>query len=309
MKLISVIVPVYNVEAYVSKCIQSLIDQTYKNIEIILINDGSTDESKNICSNFAEHFSNVNLFNTVNQGQSAARNIGLKHAKGEYIGFVDSDDYIEHDFYESLINAIESTDSSVASGLIVTDQINQNLTVINREEAITRIMGGDLGTVVWNKLFRADILKDVYFPIGQVHEEIEFNRNYLTRVAKLVVVPNVKYHYTSKRDGNTNSRFELSRLNVFDQINKFISDVSMEGQANAKRALIIFGAIQFLDMYKSAYRNSADKTIKLKIRRCFMYYFKHFDVLIIRKNPVFTLRCCRFLIAPDTYIRRQINGE
>ena len=110
MNTISIIVPVYNVEAYLEKCVESLIHQTYRSLQIILVNDGSTDNSLTIAEQLAAKDSRIELYSQPNQGLSAARNTGMQYAIGEYISFIDSDDYIALDFYESLINAIGDYD-------------------------------------------------------------------------------------------------------------------------------------------------------------------------------------------------------
>ena len=104
--LVSVIVPVYNVEKYLEKCVYSLLQQTYKNIEIILVNDGSTDESGKMCENLAQEDDRIKVFHKKNGGLSDARNYGVERATGEYIGFVDSDDYVHERMYEKLLSAI-----------------------------------------------------------------------------------------------------------------------------------------------------------------------------------------------------------
>lgn len=108
--LVSIIVPVYNVSAYLDKCVQSLVNQTYKNLEILLIDDGSTDTSGLICDSFAEQDSRVNVFHTKNQGQGTARNLGIKESRGDYIAFVDSDDYLGDTHFEKALKQIKKND-------------------------------------------------------------------------------------------------------------------------------------------------------------------------------------------------------
>ena len=112
--LISVIVPVFNVETYVSRCISSILNQTYKNLEILLIDDGSTDSSGKICDSFAEKDTRLNVIHCKNHGVAAARNRGIEISKGTYISFIDSDDFIELDFYEYLMNLVRTTNCDVA---------------------------------------------------------------------------------------------------------------------------------------------------------------------------------------------------
>ena len=112
--LITVIVPVYNVEKYLTRCVDSIINQTYKNLEIILVDDGSTDSSPAICDNYAKKDSRINVIHKQNNGASSARNAALDIASGDYIGFVDSDDYINRDMYASLFDSIVDSGSDMA---------------------------------------------------------------------------------------------------------------------------------------------------------------------------------------------------
>lgn len=111
---LSIIVPVYNVEKYLSKCLESLIHQTLQDIEIICVDDGSTDSSLEILKSFAKTDSRIKVFSQKNQGQSAARNLALKHAKGEYLGFVDSDDWVDLDYFEKLYRVAKSSNCDIA---------------------------------------------------------------------------------------------------------------------------------------------------------------------------------------------------
>ena len=114
MKKISIIVPIYNTEKYLQRCIESLINQTYQNLEIILVNDGSTDNSEKICAKYKKTDNRIKVFSKVNGGQSSARNLALENITGDYIGFVDSDDWIALDTYEYLMNIIEKNSADIA---------------------------------------------------------------------------------------------------------------------------------------------------------------------------------------------------
>ena len=114
-KKLSIIIPVFNVEEYLPKCIESVVNQTYDNLEILLINDGSTDNSGVICDNFAHKDERVKVVHKENGGLSAARNLGLSLATGHYIAFLDSDDYIDSEMYETLVDALENADADIAA--------------------------------------------------------------------------------------------------------------------------------------------------------------------------------------------------
>ena len=124
-KLVSIIIPVYNAEKYLQKCLDSVISQTYTNIEILLINDGSNDGSKQICEDYEKQDNRIKLFTCLNSGPAFARNLGLSKATGEYIMFVDSDDYVSHEIVEKLVMAIEKNDGDVAVSYVLQSQEKQ----------------------------------------------------------------------------------------------------------------------------------------------------------------------------------------
>ena len=145
--LISIIIPVYKVEKYLEKCIKSVLDQTYKNLQIILVDDGSPDNCGNICDNYAKIDNRIEVIHKANGGLSEARNVGLKVARGEYIGFVDSDDYVSNEMFENLYNTLISNDVDVS--------ICNFYTVINNKNIIKN---ADNGVEIYNKL---EILKEI----------------------------------------------------------------------------------------------------------------------------------------------------
>lgn len=185
--LISVIVPVYNVEDYLQPCVESIIHQTYKNIEIILIDDGSTDKSGEKCDQLAKTDERVRVYHKINGGLSSARNFGLEKAQGEFIGFVDSDDYIHPQMYEVLLKAFEESDVNV-SVCAYTEMIKENFEFdaivadnvkfhrIHREDAIRNylhLIDSDIGYSVWRKLYKADMWKNKRFTNGIIFEDAE----------------------------------------------------------------------------------------------------------------------------------------
>lgn len=298
---ISIIIPVYNVEHFLTRCVDSVVSQTYKDLDILLVDDGSTDNSKFICDEFAKRDSRIRVFHTPNQGQSAARNIGLDNVSGEFIGFVDADDSVAPDYFEKLLASLIHENASIACEC-PTNKTKKE--IITQERAIIRIMGGDLKTVVWNKLFRTTILRGIHFPEGQVHEEIEFNRLYLKRVSSCVVIGFKGYNYTKVREGNTKSRFESSRLITFDQVTAFVNDLDKTNLVDAQRAVIRFGLVHFREMYKMAKNNMQTKETLKIIHR---FYWRIFKKAVLKgafkkKKKRFILSSF-FLIMPDMYIK------
>lgn len=164
MKLVSVIVPIYKVERFISKCVKSIMQQRYKNLEIVLVDDGSPDSSGKIIDKFAQEDPRIIVIHKKNQGVSAARNTGLSNAHGEYIIFVDGDDYIDVDCVDRFVNLIEQTNTSVALSYAVLHDDekslnnNINISVISGDEATEQLYLNKTGVAVWNKIYKKSFL-------------------------------------------------------------------------------------------------------------------------------------------------------
>ena len=212
-ELISVIVPVYNVEKFLRYSLESVINQSYKNLEIIIVNDGSTDESKNICKEYEEKDKRVKLINQKNQGLSAARNAGLNIATGKYVGFIDSDDIISLKFYECLYKLLKETNSDVSecasvqisdedlfNGKTKFDDIdNMDFITTDSLGALNRINNEDTyiigkSVVVWNKLYKMELFKDIRFPVGKRYEDDLTTYKLFNKIHKLVSTEKVLYN-------------------------------------------------------------------------------------------------------------------
>lgn len=176
---LSVIVPVYNVEKYIRKCLDSLINQTLNNMEFIFVNDGSPDNSKKIIEEYQKKDSRIKLFNKENGGQASARNFGLKHAKGEYIAFLDSDDYVREDMYEILYNRAKKDDLDIVICnyfLVYSDKIVENHSNVTsaKEKYISPNEYITLSPSPWNKIIRHKYLdkQNFNFPEGIIYEDL-----------------------------------------------------------------------------------------------------------------------------------------
>ena len=212
MPKVSIIVPVYNEEEYVSTCLDSLINQTLDDIEIILIDDNSTDNSLNILLDYAKKYPNIKVYhNEKNIGQGASRNRGLSLATGEYIGFVDSDDYVSCTMYEDMYKSVLNNNYPelvTTEILFVKDDVYANrdleFLVIGKEKIINPIQ--DKSAVIFespavcNKIFRRDTLKGFYFVEDSLFEDIPFSYTKYMEASKVVTVPNINYFY--RRDIN-----------------------------------------------------------------------------------------------------------
>ena len=214
LPLISIIVPVYNVKNYLEKCLQSICGQTYKNLEIILIDDGSSDGSGELCDLFAQRDGRIKVIHQTNAGQSAARNRGLAVAQGEFLGFVDSDDWIEPDMYEFLYHLLKANgeneaDISICSHYIETvvktrvKHSSGQFSSFSREEAIrTLVEDKRIRNYMWDKLYKRQLFAGIYFPVNRVFEDIAVSYQIFYKTQKVVMQDCPKYHYL-KREGST----------------------------------------------------------------------------------------------------------
>ena len=205
--LISIIVPVYNVEKYISRCVESLIGQSYKNIEIILVDDGSTDESGMICEQYANKDNRIKVIHKKNGGLSDARNVAIPLSKGEYISFVDSDDWVSKFYIENLYNAITKNYSDIAMSWfenvfedrnIASKPVNilEKYQCMNVEMCLKKMLYQDnIETSAWGKLYKRQIIEKLRYPVGKLYEDIPVTYSAITLSSKIVVIKNIDYYY------------------------------------------------------------------------------------------------------------------
>ena len=224
--LISVIVPIYNVEPYLRKCLDSLISQTYKALQIILVNDGSPDNCGKICDEYSALDSRITVIHKANGGVSSARNTGLDAAKGAYIGWVDPDDWIEPDMFEYMLG--KATDYS--ADIVVCGRAEQypsrtvikgwaEETVYTHEQALEQLISDqELGSYLWDKLWKACLFDGIRFPVGRTFEDVSVMHILFSRADKTLCLPETKYHYLQRVDGIVGTQ------NLKARINRYIAD-------------------------------------------------------------------------------------
>lgn len=226
MELISVIVPIYNVEQYLEKCLNSIINQTYKALEIILIDDGSTDNSGKICDEFALRDDRIKVIHHENEGVASARNIGITNATGDFIMFVDSDDYIEPNTAEFLINQIHEFSADIATCGFKYADTNGNTwpqeDATIREGAVTRsefwnYFYTDIRVfyvTLWAKLSRRSLWKDLYFPDGKLHEDEFITHSLVANSSKIAISKKPLYYYVQREGSIMHTQFRTQNLDA-----------------------------------------------------------------------------------------------
>lgn len=224
--LISVIVPIYNVKEYLDRCVESIVNQTYKNIEIILVDDGSPDNCPQMCNEWAEKDTRINVIHKENGGLSDARNAGLKIATGEIVSFIDSDDWIELDMFEKMLNRMIEDDSDIVScgvkwveedGNVIRDVTVSNDEVLDMQSAMKELLNdGKLKQHVWNKIYKFDLIKDVPFEKGKYHEDVFWSYQIVGRAKKVSVVKESFYNYVQRSNSIMGEGFSAKRLDALD---------------------------------------------------------------------------------------------
>ena len=225
MPKVSVIVPVYNVEEYLPKCLESLVNQTLEDIEIIVVNDGATDGSPAIIDKYANQYSKIHAVTKVNGGLSDARNYGLKYATGEYIGYVDSDDFVELDMYEIMYQKAQQEKSDIVECNLRhtysdTEDIEVGAKIQDKKQMI---MVGR--SVVWNKIYRREWLlgTKVAFSKGLIYEDVEFFVKLVPYIGTYSYVDEASIHYVQRESSinNMSSAKTLDILKILGHIDEF----------------------------------------------------------------------------------------
>ena len=234
MEKISVIVPIYNTQKYLEKCVNSILNQTYKNLEIILVNDGSKDCSGEIAERLAKKDSRIKVIHKVNGGLSSARNEGMRNATGEFVAFLDSDDCIIPDFYEYLYNLIKKYDASIAQGCFLRiqddliDEVNEiidkkNLEIKIEEKILTKNQALEVlygikeepyiqEVVVWNKLYKKSVLNNILFPVGKLHEDEFTTHKILFNIDKIAISNRYIHGYMQTKNSIMRKEIQLNRV-------------------------------------------------------------------------------------------------
>lgn len=217
LPLISIIIPVYKVEKYINKCLESVVNQSYNNIEIILIDDGSPDQCGEICDNYAKCDKRIRVVHKTNGGLSDARNTGLEICTGDYIGFVDGDDYISHDMYEKMLeyalqNDVDVVMCGAANVIYNKEQKNRYFepyVLRDKTEIINNVLAfpyDGASTTVCNKLFKKEIFKNLKFDKNVAYEDDYIVLKWINKTNSLGIMPDPFYKYVQRRDSITHKR-------------------------------------------------------------------------------------------------------
>lgn len=226
-KLLSVIIPIYNVEQYLDRCMESIVNQTYKNLEIIMVDDGSPDNCPKLCDEWAKRDNRIIVIHKQNGGLSDARNMGLSIATGEYIAFVDSDDFVDLDMYRTMIEALERTDSDISTCgryLYRNGEISERYTsckemLLTATQAICELLrGGLIEEAAWDKVYKKDLFNGIVFPVGEINEDLPIMPHLFERANKIVCTGKPFYYYCANTGSITHEPYDEKKRIVIKHI-------------------------------------------------------------------------------------------
>lgn len=231
--LISVIVPVYNVEKYLKRCIDSILAQTFTDFELLLIDDGSTDNSGEVCDEYVKKDNRIKVFHKINGGVSSSRNLGLDNSKGQYITFVDSDDYVSFAILEILLNKLFefNADISACCAYRLNKERKEEMNFVKKDDIIyspnilqQRIFQFRQESAVWNKLYKREVIGNTRFQ-GKTNEEILFNYKCFLKSNRIIYTNKKLYYYCNTPNSITSSfgKFKFDALNNLFEFEKIIS--------------------------------------------------------------------------------------
>lgn len=282
---ISIIVPVFNVEEFLNKCIDSIVSQSYSNIEIILVNDGSTDGSGEICDQWAKKDNRIRIIHKKNGGLSDARNAGIEEASGDFISFIDSDDFISPTYIQYLYDLLIDNDADLSvCQLFEVDEYGKELN--KRSESLKKehlvqgnekclqefLINSDIGTVAWRKLYRTCMFKPYFrYPKGKYHEDVWTTYKYIAKCNRIAIGYQQLYAYRIRRGSIMNSVFTPSHLDGvrgsivrFNDIKEQYPTLTKEAALNiiysANQCMVRLGKIkcldaEYIDYLHEVYRN------------------------------------------------------
>lgn len=300
MNKISVIIPIYNSEKGLRKCLDSVINQTYENLEIILINDGSKDRSRNICEEYKQKDNRIILINQENSGPAKTRNCGLKLATGEYIAFIDSDDYIDEKMFEKLIFRIIDDNSDIAickhvevinNAVIHMNYKNLSPTILNEDIIKLFLKGNTINAYLWNKLYRKELFKNLEFNDIKMLEDLDIMYKLLRKSQKISFVNEELYYYKCDNDSSLSKRCSIQMINDYcyaiDEMYKELGKISnIECEINFNKVIMYIPL--FSNIAQSDYYNNDTKfnNLYFDFKLSFKYVISHKMLKDLNKKQI-----------------------
>lgn len=284
-EMVSVVVPIYGVEDYLENCVNSILNQTYKNIEIILVDDGSPDKCGKICDDYAILDSRVKVLHKKNGGLSDARNVGIEVACGKYITFIDSDDYISEDYISVLLKSLMEEDADISICKLkatsnlkedVSSKTQEGIFIYSTETAIEEMLySKEFSTSACGRMFCTNLFDDVRFPVGRYSEDLFTIYRIILQSKKIVFVKREAYFYYTRPGSITNEKFSIKQLDTIDALH-FIKREVVDYHKNLYPAYmnsIVEAVARLLKMNipkKALYANGLWEEVKKYRKRVFL---------------------------------------
>lgn len=320
-KLISIIIPCYNIENYIEKCIESIENQTYKNIEIIAVDDCSKDGTLVKLKELQERYSNLQVYqNDKNRGAAYSRNFAMKKAKGEYIGFVDSDDYITDDYYEKLMETAEKEKADlVATDIEIVYENNSNAPILSRaclgEVTKFNLVNNGLAASPCNKIIKKELIEKYPFLEGKINEDVASILPAIVKAKKVAYVQGIKYFYVQRNNSVQNEEVTTKRLEMFDSINTCFERIKDDKDFKKYQSAILYQQVLLLYMVIIPKQKDYEKRQELldifmeKQEKYNLYknkYIKHFIKEQPKKERRFYKDMAKCLKRKETTIANEI---
>ncbi|MDM0466714.1 glycosyltransferase [Clostridium perfringens] len=274
-ELITLIVPIYNVDKYLKRCIDSILCQSYENIEVILVNDGSSDCCGLICEEYKNNDNRIKVIHKENGGLSDARNVALDIAKGRYITFIDSDDFISKDYISYLLELLLNNNSDISvcnfqevygSCINIKNEVSFTKSY-NSEDAIeTMLYQNNFDHSAWGKLYKKELFKNIRFPKGRIYEDLAIIYNVFDKAKKITYGSEKKYFYYIREDSITNKEFNIKKLDLIYFSKKMVKFID-ENYKSLYKASIRRDTISNFQVLQQILNNDEFKEIRQKIKK------------------------------------------
>lgn len=295
--MLSIVIPIYNVELYLKECLDSVVNQTYLDKEVILVNDGSTDKSKQIAQSYAEKYDYITLLNQKNEvlssvrntGAASARNTGAEAARGEYICFIDSDDYFpSHTTVEKMMNEVISSTADIVNfswSIVYPNKVVNRLErrgLVTAKEAITMQLKNEISISACNKIYRRELIKAIQFKVGKTAEDQLFIYEVFERCHQIYNSDKICYAYRQRENSVTTSKLSLKNLDVL-AIKEEIYQRAVSQYPELKKYESLYFSLSVINLKEKL---NLEKNVEKSIKDTINSYFKRYFIKILLSNNI-----------------------
>lgn len=300
---VSIIVPVYNVEKYLEKCLESIIMQSYYNLEILIIDDGSTDNSLNICYRYRDMDQRVYVIHKKNGGLSDARNVGIKNSTGKYICFVDSDDYIEKEYVKRMYQQIEENTADICCCGKIIESTKKSFCVnagtdfvVNSKEALKYyLLKNEIDNSAVDKLYRKELFEEIKFPVGRYYEDIGTIYKVFLKADKIVHIKDPLYHYVMRKGSISHEDYSNRQLDSLYMTKEAVICIE-NTYPELKEFADAYYALEMVSTVRRLYHQYGNKVANRKYGNIIDEYNKNYDIFIRNQYIPFIKKIMMWLI-------------